>query len=557
MSSTLTTAQLLELTRSPSPPQGFVAVPADRLELPDGRDLGRINYQAFFNPSTNDLVITGTPRVMERLDLVTQKKIKDTNIFSDSVRVTNGAMAGGFARAADPVTQTEALANRLTDRDNGDYPNATISFAGEGAVGLAFSAASHELRSSGSAIVGSTVTLNAWTGHWTPDGSVDADVLDVRTPRPANGDPGIGSLHVGREAWKPGANVAAVNTGNAQLAGGLADIGTQSAMALGEWVAGKVGGRVMSEGAAWMADKIVGKGAEAITAPAADAASGAAANYIDNPGRAIAALGWQANLTPAETIQVLQQGIGQGQWNVMQGLSPAGYAVDGVYYEHTGPATVAGVGSSAETRQPAVQVTTWRDDATGAIMEARLSGRQVDGAFEAGPSGVFASGMDTAGRMVLKDEFAQRVADYQMRPAASTAAAGATPEDATLAPVVVEGGRGLGNYTTVSIQTHAAGAASFEFVGEDGSRAWVMQDAATGNRAVVINSGKDVEGEPRPYSTTSTDTGDASGKSATSMRRERPSTSRGSFRACRPAHSQNRCLTSPRTSNASPPHPVA
>ena len=551
---TLTTAQLLSLTRAgrdAAPPAGFVPVSSDRLSLPLDVQNVRIDYQAFFNPSTNDLVITGIPRAMERLDLVTQKKIKDTNIFSDSVRITNGPKTGGFAQASDPVTQTETLIEKLINIRTGGYPNATVSFAGEGAVGLAFSAASHELRSSGSAIVGSTVTLNAWTGHWTPDGSVDTGVLDVRTPHPANGDPAWALK------WPPGAIVAAVNTGNAQLAGGLADIGTQSAMALGEWAAGKAGSRVMSEGAAWMADKIVGKGAEAMTAPAADAASGAAANYIDSPARAIAALGWQANLTPAETIQVLQQGIGQGQWNVMQGLSPAGYAVDGVYYEHTGPATVAGVGSSAETRQPAVQVTTWRDDATGAIMEARLSGRQVDGAFEAGPSGVFASGMDTAGRMVLKDEFAQRVADYQMRPAALTAAAGATPEDATLAPVVVEGGRGLGNYTTVSIQTHADGAASFEFVGEDGSRAWVMQDAATGNRAVVINSGKDVEGEPRPYTTTSTDTGDASGKSATSMRRARPSTSRGSFRACRPPHSQNRCLTSPRTSNASPLHPAA
>ena len=105
----------------------------------------------------------------------------------------------------------------------------------------------------------------------------------------------------------------------------------------------------------WVVDKIFGKGVEAITAPAADAASGAAVNYIDSPAGAIAALGWQANLTPAETIQVLQQGIGQGQWNVMQGLSPAGYAVDGAYYEHTGPATVAGVGSTAEAWQPALR----------------------------------------------------------------------------------------------------------------------------------------------------------------------------------------------------------
>ena len=363
MSTTLTTAQLLGLTRSPSPPPGFVAVPADRLVLPDSRDLGRINYQAFFKPATNELVITGTPRPMPRLDLVTQREIEDTNIFSDSVRITNGPQAGGFARPSDPVTQTEALARQLTDSRIGDYPNATVSFAAEGAVGLAFSVASHELRngSSTSVSIGSTVTLNAWSGHWTPDGSIDTGVLNVRTPNPANGDPGIGSLHVGSEPWRSGGVVAAVNTGNAQLAVGLADIGTQGTRALGEWVAGKVGGQLLGQGTAWITDKLVGKGAEALTAPAADAAAGAAARHVDSPARAAAALGWQANLTPAETAQVLQQNIGQGQWNVMHGLSPAGYAIDGTYYEHTGAATVAGAGSTAETRQPAVQVTSNRD----------------------------------------------------------------------------------------------------------------------------------------------------------------------------------------------------
>jgi hypothetical protein len=499
MSSTLTTAQLLGLTRSPSPPPGFVPVPSDRLALPDSRDLGRINYGAFFNPTTNELVITGTPRAMPRLDLVTQKEIEDTNIFSDTVRIIRGPQAGGFARPSEPVMQTQALVKRLTNGDNGDYPNATVSFAAEGAVGLAFSAASYELRNNSDTPVnvGSTVTLNAWTGHWTPDASTDAGVLDVRTPHPANGDPGIGSLHVGPAPWRPGGVVAAVNTGNAQLAGGLADIGTQGAMAMAESLTGKLGGKVLGEGAAWIADKLIGKGAEALTEPAADAAASAAANYIDSPVRAVKALGWQAHLTPAETTQVVQQGIGQGQWNIMHGLSPAGYAVDGTYYENTGAATVAGAGSTAQTRQPAVQVTTWRDETTGAIMEARLSGQRVDDQFQAGPASVFASGMDAAGRMILKGSAAQSVADYQMRPAASAGTGGATPEDPALAPVVVEAGSGLGTYTTVSIQTHANGAASFDFVGEDGSRAWVMHDAETGHRTVTINSGQEVTGEPR------------------------------------------------------------
>ena len=322
MSSTLTTAQMLGLARSPSPPPGFVAVPPDRLVLPASQYQARINYQAFFNPTTNELVITGTPRAMPRLDLVTQKEIEDTNIFSDTVRIIRGPQAGGFSEPAAPVNQTVMLVEGLAGSDESPYHNATVSFAAEGAVGLAFSAASYELRSgtNSQVNVGSTVTLNAWTGHWTPDGSVDTSVLDVRTPNPANGDPGIGSLRVSLEPWRPGGVVAAVNTGNAQLAGGLTDIGTQGAMAMAESLTGKLGGKVLGEGAAWIADKLIGKGAEALTEPAVDAAASAAANYIDSPARAVKALGWQAHLTPAETTQVVQQGIGQGQWNVMHGL---------------------------------------------------------------------------------------------------------------------------------------------------------------------------------------------------------------------------------------------
>ncbi|MDR6886472.1 MULTISPECIES: hypothetical protein [Variovorax] len=224
MSSTLTTAQMLGLARSPSPPPGFVAVSPGRLVLPASQYQARINYQAFFHPTTNELIITGSPRAMPRLDLVTQKEIEDPNIFSDTVRITRGPQAGGFGEPAVPVNQTVMLVQHLTGNDESPYPNATVSFAAEGAVGLAFSAASYELRNSSntSVNIGSTVTLNAWTGHWTSDGTTDTGVLDVRTPNPANGDPGIGSLRVGLTPWKPGGVVAAVNTGNAQLAGGLA-----------------------------------------------------------------------------------------------------------------------------------------------------------------------------------------------------------------------------------------------------------------------------------------------------------------------------------------------
>jgi hypothetical protein len=478
---------MLGLARSPSPPPGFVAVPPDRLVLPASQYQARINYQAFFNPTTNELVITGTPKpqMLVRPGQAVEDG-RDIGFFHDSPR----SPTGGFSEPTVPVTQTEALVRQLTDAFQGTYPNATVSFAAEGAVGLAFSAASYELRNglNSQVSVGSTVTLNAWTGHWTPDGSIDTGVLDVRTLHPANGDPGIGSLHVGPDPWKPGGVVASVNTGNALLAGGLADIGTQGAMALGERLAGKLAGQFLGEGAAWVADKLIGKGAEAMTEPAAEAAAALVAGHVDSPARAAAALGWQAHLTPAESVQVVQQGIGLGQWNVMHGLSPAGYAVDGTYYENAGTATMAGAGSTRETRQPSIQVTTWRDETTGAIMEARASGQRVGGQFQADASGAFAAGMDSAGRMILKGSAAQGVADYQMRPVVSMGSDGTTPKDSALAPVVAEAGNGLGAYTTVSIQTHANGAASFEFVGEDGSRAWVMQDAATGHRTVTLNS---------------------------------------------------------------------
>jgi hypothetical protein len=61
----LTTSNLLEFVRNPKPQTlllGFIAVPSDRLVIPSLQQETRIDYQGFYNPQTNELVITGTPK---------------------------------------------------------------------------------------------------------------------------------------------------------------------------------------------------------------------------------------------------------------------------------------------------------------------------------------------------------------------------------------------------------------------------------------------------------------------------------------------------------------
>ena len=183
----VTTAKLLELIgkSSATPPPGFHAVPADRLILPifeaTPQQAPRIDYTAFYNPSTNELIISGQAKPFVQLKPgVNPEDGKDLGIFADAT-----------VRESVPVSQTVQLAQQLAHPVRGEYKNATVTFVGEGAAGLAFSATSHALRNDPNAqvSVGATVTLNAWRSTWTPDGSTDTGVLDIRTPNPANGDP--------------------------------------------------------------------------------------------------------------------------------------------------------------------------------------------------------------------------------------------------------------------------------------------------------------------------------------------------------------------------------
>ena len=126
---TLTTAQLLGIARTPAAPAGFVAVPADKLVLPDSALQTRIDYKGFYNPQTNELLITGTPNPFLVLNSSTSTQ-KDFGIFGDAPRVMSGPNAGAFVDKPLAATQTEALAKKLINADNGDYPNAKITFAG-------------------------------------------------------------------------------------------------------------------------------------------------------------------------------------------------------------------------------------------------------------------------------------------------------------------------------------------------------------------------------------------------------------------------------------------
>lgn len=148
----LTTSQLLALTRgTPTPPPGFVAVQSDQLTPPaltgSTAQASRIAYTGFYNATTNELIISGTPKPFVQLAPGQDPgDARDLGIFADSSRVMSGSNAGGFVGTPVAVAQTISLALIATDSKQGQFPGATVTFVGEGAVGLAFSAASYNLR---------------------------------------------------------------------------------------------------------------------------------------------------------------------------------------------------------------------------------------------------------------------------------------------------------------------------------------------------------------------------------------------------------------------------
>lgn len=154
------------------------------------------------------------------------------------------------------------------------------------------------------------------------------------------------------------------------------------------------------------------------------------------------------------------------QQNVASGRSFSGYAEGSTHLINAGNAITVGVGANAEQRQPAIQITIYKDLITGAMMEARLGGTLVDGGFVATPGQSFASGMDMAGRAVYIGDVAQNVLK-------------------SLDPDVAQV---LGSDARMSVQTHVGGHQSVEFKNDKGTTAYLLPaEQGSGKQLVVTN----------------------------------------------------------------------
>jgi len=451
----------------------------------------RISYQGYYNPDTNQIILTGSPKPQPvgGSGFGDDPLIKDGGIFYETTRITSGPNAGAFLEKPVSVAQTEQLVLQLTGNKDAAYQGAGITFVGEGSVGLAFSASSYELRNAEAPVkVDATVTLNSWLGRWTKDGATDTEVLDVRTPQPATSDP-VGAIAATSSAqsemgWQPGAVTVRAYTGSALAAYAATDTAAQLTIdSAKNYLSQRAG-----EAIGWIAGKLVELGVDTAKPYAVDSLAAGAANLVDSPARINARLNWQADLQPADALRVIREGITQPQWNVINGKSPSGFEVGSTNYINAGDPQTAGVDSQAEKRIPAVQVTTYRDETTDAIMEVRLSGTLVNGQFVADTSDAFVAGFDTQGRYVLTGETAAKIANAQLGipDALGANTSPAAPGSFSTLPSV-EVRDNAPSYSSVSIQDHGNGATSLEFVGTDGTRAWALSNSATGGRTVVIS----------------------------------------------------------------------
>ncbi|MGA0571929.1 calcium-binding protein [Variovorax sp. VNK109] len=376
-------------------PLGFVPVPNESLNIPLSNQSSRIDYLAWFNPQTGELIISGTPAPVQFLNLPAQTQAENPGIFYDSpATLVDGQYV--VAPRSVPVMQTRELIERLTASDESPYFGASVTFVGSGAVGLALAAASYQLRNDTESPVNvaGTVTVNAWQANWTPNGQVDPDVLSIRTPAPVNGDP----------MWLSGGSGGGidlpVSTGNAQGAGAVVGAATQAFVQSVEAVFSGAAS-AFSGFRAWAVEKVVEWIGGEVKGPLSDAAGQAAAQHVDSPANIIHELGWRADLSPEQLLFVERNDISRGHWNVLDGKGPSGYGIDSVNYETSGVVRTTGTGANASQSQDAVQVTTHLDEATGAIMEVRLVGELVDGQFVASGAAPYVMGMDKAGRIVL------------------------------------------------------------------------------------------------------------------------------------------------------------
>lgn len=153
------------------------------------------------------------------------------------------------------------------------------------------------------------------------------------------------------------------------------------------------------------------------------------------------------------------------QWNVMQGASASGYQLGTTRYIETGNLVTSGVGPNAEQRQPVVQIKTYKDPVTGAAMEERISGVQVDGQFIETPNSKFVTGVDASGRSVYTGEIARGMLG------------GINPQ---LADSFGQDGR-------VSVLSHG-GSQSLEFRDERGTTAFLSTAGEGGLRQLIISN---------------------------------------------------------------------
>jgi hypothetical protein len=401
---TLNTGEILRFAAtggSSNLPEGFIPVAADKLVLPLGNQSARIEYSAWYNATTNELVLTGKalPQPIGGDGMGGPPTVADAGIFHDSTRRLQGPYAGAFIDGKPiAVAQTEAMVGLLVNPDSDKFPGAKVILVGSDAVGLTFASSSYNLRSAPdtNSFIDGTVTFNSWRGPWTSDGSKDTGVIDVRTSNPANGDPFSQSFMLAQ----PGGVVLRVSTGDALVVGAVTDIAVQSTL-------DGIGGLLRDiPVVGYPISKLIDWGKEFLTDTIANRVVGA----IDSPNKAADLLGWVGNIPPGDTSRAVTNNLSQGQYNVQNGLSPSGYLVNSTAFENVGNPVIVGVGPSAITRQATVLVTTYVDSASGAVMEARVGGQLENGSFVASSNSTYVMGMDTAGRTVMTGATAFAVA---------------------------------------------------------------------------------------------------------------------------------------------------
>ena len=135
--------------------------------------------------------------------------------------------------------------------------------------------------------------------------------------------------------------------------------------------------------------------------------------FTDNPVSASMGSGTWDRYLPVVSQSIASEVVGsvlkdsgfnpnmtEAQWHVSQGRSMSGYENNAIGYEAHGAALTVGDGSQAEVRQPAIMVTTYRDEQTQAIIEARVQGELVNGQFRV-TGGSYAQGMTPDGTVVI------------------------------------------------------------------------------------------------------------------------------------------------------------